>query len=267
MARLSPQSVKRCSRAVIRVTQTSIFFRNDGSNLFEKVKVLKKNVLQTAIQFHVIRKTRLFSLTRLQMKIQHVRTLILERYSDNCRPDLNHCWVVDVLGLEALVFLHLLRKRWFFFILQLHPYSCFLLGRPGLPTPISWLVFWCCLLLHKASMFHDGTVCLFNLDSKMLFMIFDCMSDWNSLASKDCLFFYFCWVLFQHFKDSILKVKCDCPALHCCCFRSMILTKTRMMFALYCRETAVSKVLSFPCLTCATFPCAGVLYQYRQSPS
>lgn len=115
MARLSPQSVKRCSRAVIRVTQTSIFFRNDGSNLFEKVKVLKKNVLQTAIQFHVIRKTRLFSLTRLQMKIQHVRTLILERYSDNCRPDLNHCWVVDVLGLEALVFLHLLRKRWFFF--------------------------------------------------------------------------------------------------------------------------------------------------------
>lgn len=122
MARLSPQSVKRCSRAVIRVTQTSIFFRNDGSNLFEKVKVLKKNVLQTAIQFHVIRKTRLFSLTRLQMKIQHVRTLILERYSDNCRPDLNHCWVVDVLGLEALVFLHLLRKRWFFLF-----YNCILI--------------------------------------------------------------------------------------------------------------------------------------------
>lgn len=167
------------------------------ATFLKKWKYSKKNVLQTAIQFHVIRKTRLFSLTRLEMKIQHVRTLSLERYSDNCRPDLNHCWVVDVLGLEALVFLHLLRKRWFFFILQLHPYCCFLLGRPGLPTPISWLVFWCCLLLHKASMFHDGTVCLFNLDAKMLFMIFDCMSDRNSLASKDCLFFIFAGCYFN----------------------------------------------------------------------
>lgn len=57
-----------------------------------------------------------------------------------------------------------------------------------------------------------------------------------------CLFFYFCWVLFQHFNDSILKVKCDCPALHRCCFLSMMLTKTTMICALYYRETAVSRV-------------------------